>query len=168
MPISTRKTTAATVTFSSPQEVIISHADDSIQVWGTDGVTDRQLRTDSQGRLIVVTGAVVGTVRSIFDEALAVPSGSPTTILSYTAPSATTFIRVNTGGTNIAQFEVYINGTLNARQRTYFGATLDTTFDYSAGSEGFVLNSGDLVEVKVTHQRPSSGDFEARLEVIES
>lgn len=47
-------------------EVEISHDNDSIQVWGTDGLVDRQLLTDSTGKLIVNQGTspwvVSGTV----------------------------------------------------------------------------------------------------------
>lgn len=106
------------------------------------------------------------TVKSLFNSISSVTSGSLTTILSYTVPVATTdFLgKVEVSGTNIAQFEVYINTVLDARQRTYFGGELNAFFDYAFGTEnGYKLNAGDLVEIKVIHSRPTLGDFEARI-----
>ena len=71
------------------------------------------------------------------------------------------FIEVS--GTNIAQYEVYINTVLNARQYTYFGGELNAKFNYDFDQElGYKLNAGDNVQVKVIHVRPYVGDFNAR------
>lgn len=44
---------AATVSFTTPQEIVINKTDDSIAAWGTDGSTQRQLKTDATGELQV-------------------------------------------------------------------------------------------------------------------
>lgn len=110
-----------------------------------------------------------GTTLSIysnFNQVTSVASGVLTTILSYTVPVGLTSYMgfIEATGTNIAQFQVSINSTVNAIQRTYFGGELNTSFNYNFGSQnGYVLNAGDTVLVQVIHTRPNVGDFEARL-----
>jgi len=104
-----------------------------------------------------------------YNEDVAVVSGVLTTIVSYTVPvGATAYLqRVLASGENIAKYQVLVNGTPLATNRTYFGSALDTSFNFSGPSgEGYLLNAGDVVLVQVLHNRPSTADFEATLEFI--
>ena len=104
-----------------------------------------------------------------FQDITAVTSGSETLITSYTVPVAKTLYlaRVESSGTNIATFNLYINGSLSARRRTYFGSSLNETFEFfTKDGSGLILNAGDVLSIKVIHFRPSTGDFEARIQGV--
>lgn len=104
------------------------------------------------------------TVVSLYNEITSVSSGVLTTILNYTATEIDYVGQIEVSGTNIAQYTVVINGTTNATQRTYFGGALNAVFKYSFDLEnGFVLNTGDTIQVQVIQNRPDLGTFEARM-----
>lgn len=144
---------------------------DSVLIVGTEDATttgiQHVVKVNADGSLNVnATPGSAKTIFSTYSAVTSVPSSILTTILSYTVPVATTdYINlIEVSGDNIAQFEVYINGIINARQRTYFGGNLNLTFNYSLDSEtGYILNAGDNIQVKVIHNRPTLGAFEARL-----
>lgn len=62
MPIRVGKAGTTSVSFTTPQEIVISQSDDSIAVYGTDGSVNRQLRTNSQGNLITESSQAVYAV----------------------------------------------------------------------------------------------------------
>lgn len=106
-----------------------------------------------------------------YNEVLSVVSGITTTVVTYTVPvgKTNTLERVSVSGENIALFTVLINGTIIDRQRTYFGGELNAQFEYmSTGNFGTVLNAGDVVSVQVLHTRPSSANFEGRIQMSQS
>lgn len=106
---------------------------------------------------------------SEFNEISSVVGGSEATILTYTVPIATDFHmqKIDVSGTNIATFNIYVNTIIQARQRTYFGGSLNVNFDFSnVAKKGYPLEAGDIVEIKVIHSRPEAGDFDARLQGV--
>jgi len=106
-----------------------------------------------------------------YNEVFAVVSGILTTIVTYTVPVGKTnaLERVSVSGENIALYTVLINGTIIDSQRTYFGGELNAQFEYmSTGNFGTVLNAGDIVSVKVLHNRPSAANFEGRIQMSQS
>lgn len=107
-----------------------------------------------------------GTLKNYFNETLAVASGVLTTLQTYTviAPSATLY-EINVTGTNIAKYTVLLNSVTIAQELTYFGGNLDEIFSFSVG---LPLVTGDVVQVKVIHNRPSVGDFTSRILVAET
>lgn len=109
-----------------------------------------------------------GIPLSYFTELNSVAFGSTETISSYTVPPgrSNTLIKIDVSGTNIATYDVYLNGVSFARLRTYFGGDLSHSLDF--GNSGFNLQAGDIIEVKVTNFRPSVGDFESRVQLIET
>jgi hypothetical protein len=129
----------------------------------TDGTND--LKVNSDGSINVVTESIAGAVTNIFSQISSLVANSQTQILSYTVPISQTFLlaEVEVSGTNIAVYEVYIGGVLQARRRTYFGGSLSDEFNFTAGSGPLMIASGGIISVKVTHMRPDVGDFEARL-----
>lgn len=123
-----------------------------------------------------VTGTVdtvigsLGTVKSLFAESLALASNASVDIITYTVPPATTayLILGEVSGTNIATFDVKLNGTIIARTRTYFGGDFAKAITFGkSGADGLPIVAGDVIKITVTNFRPVVGDFEARLQYVE-
>ena len=108
---------------------------------------------------------------NIYDEALSVVSGSETLIVNFNANVSTkkySIQRVEFTGEQIAIYRLYVNGQNIATKRTHHGSGLSGTFEFIGGSqEGIFLATGDLVELKVLHNRVSAGDFEGRIQIFE-
>ena len=103
-----------------------------------------------------------------YDEVLAVASGISTTIVTYTVPATKEVVleRVEASGENIAAYTVEVNSVVVAMQRSFYG-DLNAKFEFlSKASLGKVLVAGDIVEVKVLHNRPSLADFESRIQMV--
>jgi len=112
-----------------------------------------------------VSTSAPGTPRNVYNEISAVPSGILTTITTYTVPLATSAMLdfVESSGTNIAEFSVEINSSVQAKKRTYYGSNLNTNFLFNK----LTLSAGDVVISRVRHLRPNLGDFESRIVVVE-
>lgn len=116
-----------------------------------------------------INGAT-GTVKSFYNETLAVAIGATENLVTYTVPAGKVvyILKVDISGSNIATYDIFVNGSKIGRKRTYFGGDYSDTLEFgSSASEGLKLNVGDIVTVDVTNFRPSVGDFEARLQVVE-
>lgn len=102
-----------------------------------------------------------------FNAISTVASGIETTILTYTVPvGKTASIRLSEmTGTNIATFNLYLGLTLINRKRTFFG-NLNTAMEFA--NRGYTLTAGQIVSLKVIHNRPFAGNFEANLQIRES
>jgi len=104
-----------------------------------------------------------------FDSVIAVASGSETEILSYTVPvgKALYLLLVQASGNNVATYSVYVDASLVAKNRTYFGGSLGVDMPFGVPSlSGYKINSGSVISVTGIHNRPMLGDFEARLSAI--
>lgn len=115
---------------------------------------------DNANRLQVNTYAEITTLSS----------GIETQIVSYTVPLATEAVleKAVVSGENIAQYFLKVNSVIVDTQRTYFGGALNAEFNFlSKGSLGYNLNPGDVVSVTVIHNRPTTADFEARIQTVE-
>lgn len=144
----------------------------NVGIIGPDPDNNRlDVNTDGSINVNIVSAPITGhLVRSIFNEVLSVPSGFETLIVSYTVPIGSSAIleRSDTSGDNVARFNVYLNGSAFDVQRTYFGGEFNAHFEYTTGtSDGFVLNAGDILTVKVLHNRPFVGNFTGRIQVVE-
>lgn len=104
-----------------------------------------------------------------YNELTLVPSGSLTTLLTYTVPAATTSIlqRVLVSGENTAVYKVNYNSDTIATKRTYY-TYLNEEFEFVENSNnGFVMVAGDVIEISVFQNRPTAADFESSLQIIE-
>jgi hypothetical protein len=104
-----------------------------------------------------------------YNEIPSIASGADTDLLTYTVPvGKTAFLyRAEGSGENIARYKVLVNGTPIATRRTHHGSGLTATFDFVTGNKRqVVLQPGDIIKLKVLHNRPSAGDFEARLQLL--
>lgn len=125
---------------------------------------------DNEPLEVTLVDPTDGNVQSAFDEALAVASAATVTILTYTVPPATVayLLRAEMSGTSIATYDILINSAPFARKRTYWSG--DFCAEVGMGdslSNAYKLSAGDVVEIQVTNFRPTSNDFEARLQYIE-
>lgn len=110
------------------------------------------------------------TVRNTFGVASAVPGGATTTIVTYTCPTGVRALlqRSVCSGTNKGDYTLAVNGVTQSILRTYYSGEFNVTFDFTTGQEnGLVLEAGDVVTVKILHNRPFLGDFDGRIQVFE-
>ena len=143
----------------------------AVEVKGTNG-NFIEPNVDGSLNVNVVSVPTAGnTVVNTYSEANSVPSSVITTLITYTVPlSKTSAIlqRISVSGENIAKFTVFWNATQIDTRRTFYGSSLSEYFEFITGSsEGFVLQPGDQIVVKVLHTRPYVGDFEGRIQSLE-
>lgn len=139
-------------------------------VYIADKNTGNKLVVNADGSInVVVATGLTGINKNIFNELLAVASGATVNLVSYIVPAGKSAIldRIFVSGENIALFEVYLNAIKIDVTRTYFGSSLNSLLDYSSNNSGYTLSSTDTLVVQVTHNRPSSGNFEGRIQIIE-
>lgn len=136
--------------------VEITDGDDNLAV-NNDGSINVNVVQSSNGELV----NTYNSVSSVANQVL-------TTIVSYTVPVGKIgfLYRAEVSGSNIAEYELLINAAVEAKKRTYFGSSLNEEFEFGKGS-GLELSAGDQVTVRTIHNRPMTGDFEGRIEVLE-
>lgn len=130
-----------------------------------DGTNDLKVNPDGSINVVIPPGAG-GIPVNEFNQVSSVVANALTDVLTYTVPSPYKGIlyRIEVGGNNVATYELYINGNIEGRIRTWFGTSLTQVMEFSSGASGFELNTGDVVKIRVIHARPYVGDFEARLQ----
>lgn len=102
--------------------------------------------------------------KNYYAEILNVASGSYTNVLSFTVTVNSKLKAIQSSGTNIAEYEVVLNGSVLDKQRTNFGTTLNCFFSFQ---NGVTLVSGDSVIVRAKHERPSLSNFNAKIIIEE-
>lgn len=124
----------------------------------------------------VTTGTTVIVPRttdsvSIYAEALSVPSGEETEIVTYTAPpTGLAYLQfVSASGTNIGIFRVYQASSVIEKRYTYFTVfSVDLDFETDDGfSPGILIPASTTVSVTILQNRPLAGDFNARIQILE-
>lgn len=102
---------------------------------------------------------------NIYGTASLVPSGSNTTVATYTVPVAGELVlsSVEVSGGNVAEYTIEVNNIVVAKRRTYW-----TDFNSVFGFDRFTLSASDTIDVKVLHNRTTASDFDARIIGIES
>lgn len=143
---------------------------DNIAIANEDGskkVTVTTVASKNALDVNIVGGVVSGTAAtqlSSYDEITGLASGIEQTIVSFTAAADCKLVKIDVSGTNIATYDVRLNSSLIDRKRTYFGNSLNEAFNFRSGLN---VPSGQTVEVSVYHNRPSMGDFNARIQIEE-
>jgi hypothetical protein len=136
-----------------------------------EGGNTMTVNSDGSINVNVIETPISGqTVISVYNQVLNIASGIETTLINYTVPPGYTAVleRISVSGENIARYDVLYNSNPFDTRRTMFGGNLTTDFDYTTGtSNGFVLNAGDTLIVQVLHERPYTGTFNARLQVLQ-
>ena len=140
---------------------------DNIAVHDSQG---NELNVNPDGSINVnLTQSNPGDLKSFYNEVTSVANSSVTTIQTYTAPiGKKTYIqKVCLSGTNIAEYRIKINSTIQDKLRTYFGGPLNAEFKFVETGTGLPIDEGDVITIEVVHVRPDLGDFNSRLQVIE-
>lgn len=148
------------------QDITLSALNDSIRLG--DGVA--LTTTTALGSKVGLDVSIINKTSIYrFNQINAVPSGILTSIISYTVPVAMNLRlqKIFCSGDNISKYSVYINAILIDINRTFFGSELNTVFNYIGSDNiGYQLVSGDIIEVKVIHNRPSISDYNAKIHLI--
>lgn len=152
------RTTAVAVISDVTVNVDIDASEDSIAIKNG----NNQLAVNSDGSINVRT--TQGVVSSYYNEIENVSSGITSLIIQLTAPPNSKIQKVCFSGSNIAEYELTINNVVIDKQRTYFGNSLNGVFDFQ---EGLNLTTGSIIRVYVYHIRPSDGDFNARIQLLQ-
>lgn len=135
-------------------DIEIDAADgDSIKV--SDGTNSLSINPD--GSINVKTDVGLSTSFS-FNEVTSVGAATLTNVISYDALLPSKLERILVSGTNIAEYLVFLDEIVIAKQRTYFSSGLNSQFDF-----GVNLAQGSNITVKVIHNRSNLGDFNASL-----
>ena len=140
-----------------------------VQVEGENGNTIEP-NSDGSVNVNIVTAPSANVIKNTFSQASAVAPGIETTITTYVVPVTTiAFLqRISVSGENMGQYKIYRNASLIDSRRTYFGGSVNENFEYSNGpADGYSLNQGDVITVKILHNRPHVGNFEARIQALE-
>lgn len=103
-------------------------------------------------------------VKNYYNEILSVASGTFSTVLSKTVSLNSKLQVIQVSGTNIAEFEVVLNGSVIDKQRSNFGTPLNCIFSFE---NGISLVPADVVSVRARHDRPSLADFNAKFLIKE-
>lgn len=105
-------------------------------------------------------------VKSVFGEVSSVAVGATVDVVTFIIPIGWEFFlqRVEYSGNNIGTFELYVDGGIIGRERTWFNGPLSDAFEFSSDlKSGLQLNAGQQLTMKVNNFRPSLGDFEGRI-----
>lgn len=160
--VTTRRLTAA------DNDPLSGDIHDSIRV--SNGTNDLGVNNDGSINVNVVNSVVSNkALINTYAEVNSVATNNLTNLVSYTVPGGKRAIleKISVSGENIAKFSVLINTTAIDTRRTFFG-NLNTFFDFSSPDNfGMELNSGDVIQVTVIHQRPDLASFEGRIQVVE-
>ena len=65
---------------------------------------------------------------------------------------------------NVSKFEVLLNGLVIASKRSYFGNSLNVSFDFE---DGLALVATDVVLIRTIHNRPTLANYEGNIILIE-
>lgn len=109
-----------------------------------------------------ITTTPSGTISSAFNAISAVASGISTEVITYTATDGDRLVGVEFSGSNIAKFDLEIAGSPSAQYYTHFG----NLNGQNSFSDGLELVSGNVVRLTVVHNRPSLGDFSAKITIL--
>jgi hypothetical protein len=118
---------------------------------------------DSDTPVPVYLTESTGTLEAVrvFGESNSVASGLEVIVFSYSVPVGKKLIlnSISFSGTNIARYTVEVDGSTYDRAWTYFSGGLSGLLNYHVQGDGVFINSGQVITLKVLHNRPSTGDF---------
>lgn len=137
---------------------------DNIAIANADGSKKATITTLSgkNGLDVNILNFEPGNLTTTYSEINSLASGSLTIIGTYTALGDCRLKKIVVSGTNIATYSIYVDAVIIDKARTYFGNSLNTTFDLGIG---VALSLGEVVTVRVIHNRPDLGDFNARIDI---
>ncbi len=101
-----------------------------------------------------------GVATNTFNQISNVPSGTPTTVVSYTVPVGKTLYlkKAEASGNNRAKFTVKIAGSAEAIKRTWH-SDFNVEFDWS----NLAVSAGVTILIEVEHNRSATNEFDGRI-----
>lgn len=148
-------------------EVLIDHTEDSIRLGDGTGFFTSTVSGPKRSLDVNVTSPITitdtGIVNNVYGEVNSLVSGLTAVLVNFTATSNCALQIASASGDNIAEYWVEVNSSVQSRKRTYFSGDFNVDFDFK---KGIPLVSGDVVEVKVVHNRPTVADFNANLVIV--
>jgi hypothetical protein len=152
-------TGVSTLVEQQSQTVILSSIEDELQAANV-LLGSMELHVDGLEALLTSIDSKLDiAVKNYYNEVLAVSSGSYATVLSKTVTLSSKLKLVQSSGTNIAEYEVVLNGSVVDKQRTNFGTQLNCLFSFE---NGISLVAGDVLVLRARHDRPYTADFNAK------
>ena len=127
---------------------------------GGSGATETTLQA-----VLAALGGSAGLKWWVYDQALAVASGVPTVVVSFTVPAGKKLILalVQAACQNRAEFIVAVDAATIAKRYTQ-PTILTTDFAFGAGLLGGIeIDAGSTVDVTVLHNQASAADMNATL-----
>lgn len=115
--------------------------------------------------ILAALGGSAGLKFYQYGEALAVATGVPTIVNSYTVPAGKKLILalVQGAATNRAEFVVAIDAVTVAKRYTQV-TILTTDFAFGSGIlSGIEVAAGSTVDVTITHNQPGTADMNATI-----
>jgi hypothetical protein len=109
-------------------------------------------------------------VKNIYNSASAVPSMSLTPIVTYLVPAGKKFFLgfIQCSGENTARYQVQLDTDVIDVKRTYWGGGMNVEFEFTDDvHKGLEVASGVTISVKVYHDRPYTGNFDAKILGVE-
>lgn len=122
------------------------------------------INPDGSINVIVGTAGTGKTLLTKYTEVTGIVPGVTTLIGTYTAIANNFLQKIEFSGTNIAEYELVINGITQDKKRTYFGNSLNGNFDFN---DGLSIVTGQIIQIYVVHTRSSTGDFNARIQILQ-
>lgn len=133
---------------------------------GLDDIVASSLTNVTGSECGLVTRPVVpnypGTQNNTFDTAVAVPTNTETTVVSYTTGASESFYfvgLVSSGNTN-ALYKLYVDGTPYLAGRT---SVANLTLSLSYSFSPLKVDASTTIEIKVLHKAGVNCDFEATI-----
>lgn len=135
-----------------------------------DGTNEAQVTSGGALKVFPVTTGAMGETVNTYTEVSSVAAATLTTVVTYTVPASTTAVleKINSSGTNLATYQVFVNADVIDTKRTHWGGGFNALFDFISNGAGYGLVAGDVVTLKIIHDSVFLGDFEGRIQVVES
>ena len=119
-------------------------------------------------QVTVVSSSVTQNVTINYTETTGIAAGITTNIGTYTVPAGKTAVlqKIFVSGENVSKYTILLNGNAINTKRTNY-TNLNEVFDFLVNnSDGYILSAGDILLVKVLHDRPTPSDYETTIEMI--
>jgi hypothetical protein len=129
------------------------------------------MTVNPDGSINVIVEAVPSpnsTVVNTYSE-VTLAGGITSFIVSYTVPAGmqAVFQRAAFSGENIARYDLFINGAVQATARTNYAGDYTGEFNFTTGNDsGLIIPAGQTIQVQVYNFRASSASFEGRIQVL--
>lgn len=141
------------------EAVIAANSGDNIAIASQDGTKTLSINPDGSIN-VVLSSTVAEIVTFQYNEITSLAPGVTSPILSFTGTKIKV-LGVSVAGTNIATYEVLKNAAVVSKLYTTL-TELNNEFNLS----GLIVNAADTISVRVYHNRPSNGDFNATIKYV--